>query len=74
MLTNINHDIPAILQLLSARIEYYYMKMKVGQQVLMETAYTNALYRLNEKALFIKEDKTTFSGYIQGVDTQGKLD
>jgi BirA family biotin operon repressor/biotin-[acetyl-CoA-carboxylase] ligase len=73
MLTNINHDIPAILQLLSARIEYYYMKMKVGQQALMETAYTNALYRLNEKALFIKEDKTTFSGYIQGVDTQGKL-
>lgn len=72
-LTSNNHDLTEIRQLLSAKLEYYYLKMKSGHYEWLKRAYVSSMYRSGKTMNFKIQDDTIFSGKITGIDEQGKL-
>lgn len=72
-LTSKTHNLTEIRQLLSARLEFYYLKMKSGHYDWLKNAYVSAMYRIEESADFTIEGNVILSGKIVGIDKQGKL-
>jgi BirA family biotin operon repressor/biotin-[acetyl-CoA-carboxylase] ligase len=68
-----SHNLDALRVELSAKLEYYYLKMKAGQYDWLKSRYVRDMYRLNESALFKVEDSKYLTGEIKGIDQQGKL-
>lgn len=65
-------DIPALLEKLLGNLEKYYIRLKSGSFPDIHKAYEEALYRLNEEALFISNG-AEFTARIKGVDNRGRL-
>ncbi|MBK8518597.1 MAG: biotin--[acetyl-CoA-carboxylase] ligase [Saprospiraceae bacterium] len=66
-------DVELVLRLLSARLEYYYLRLKANRIKILKDEYLNSLYRFNEWAQFSDSDNDTFKGKIAGIDQAGKL-
>ncbi len=62
-----------ILNLLSQRIEYYYLKLKRGDIPFLEREYHESLYKKGELSLYERADKSQFIGRIRGVKRMGFL-
>ncbi len=72
-ITSKSHDLTEIKQMLSAKLEFYYMKMKYGHYEWLKEKYINTMYRMNETANFKTDGDTIIIGKIQGINAQGKL-
>jgi BirA family transcriptional regulator, biotin operon repressor / biotin---[acetyl-CoA-carboxylase] ligase len=72
-ITSKSHDLTEIRQLLSSKLEFYYMKMKYGHHEWLKENYINTMYRINETANFKTDGETIISGKIRGINEQGKL-
>ncbi len=66
-------DISQVVALLSARLEFYYLKLKNGYQGVLMEMYLNHLYRKDEWAVYRDSENHIFTGMILGVDDQGRL-
>jgi BirA family biotin operon repressor/biotin-[acetyl-CoA-carboxylase] ligase len=72
-LTTKHHDLEEMRNLLSAKLEYYYMKMKTGNYDWLKKMYKSELYKINEVTQFLLEGDNLMTGMIIGIDEQGKL-
>ena len=72
-ITSKSHDLAEIRQLLSSKLEFYFMKMKYGHHEWLKETYINTMYRINETANFKTDGETIIFGKIRGVNEQGKL-
>jgi BirA family biotin operon repressor/biotin-[acetyl-CoA-carboxylase] ligase len=71
--TTKHHDLEEMRNLLSAKLEYYYMKMKTGNYDWLKKMYKSELYKINEVTQFLLEGDNLMTGMIIGIDEQGKL-
>jgi BirA family biotin operon repressor/biotin-[acetyl-CoA-carboxylase] ligase len=62
-----------VISLLSARIEFHYLRLQRGNFKELTNDYLQNLYRLNLWATFSDEDGSQFEGKITGIEAQGKL-
>ncbi|MFZ1750698.1 MAG: biotin--[acetyl-CoA-carboxylase] ligase [Saprospiraceae bacterium] len=72
--TKIIFDISEIIGLLSARLEYHYLRMLRGQTLDLLTEYTQLMYRLEQWSRYSSvDDESTFEAKITGIDDDGYL-
>lgn len=71
--TLLQHHLDDIRQLLSSKLEFYYLKMKSGHLDWLKSFYIEVMYRRNEHSQFIAENGQQFFGAIQGINSHGKL-
>jgi BirA family biotin operon repressor/biotin-[acetyl-CoA-carboxylase] ligase len=69
----IQSQLTDIRQLLSSKLEYYYLKLKANQLGWLTDQYVDCMYKRLEYSSFINPEGSVFNGEILGVDTQGKL-
>mgnify|MGYP001210808476 CR=1 FL=1 len=70
--TGICYDLQEMLALLLAEIDQWYQLLKHGNQMAIDEAYTDSLYRLGQRANY-KDEQGPFTGRISGVDAIGRL-
>lgn len=69
----IQNQLSDIRQLLSSKLEYYYLKLRSGQFDWLSVQYSNNMFRRLKSSSFSNPDGSVFVGEIQGIDAQGKL-
>ncbi len=67
-------DINHIVAFLSSRLEFYYLKLKNGHQATLMEAYLSSLYMKGEWAVYRDSEHQIFTGMIEGIDDQGRLE
>ena len=70
--TGVCYDLQEMLALLLAEIDQWYQLLKHGNQMAIDEAYTDSLYRLSQRANY-KDEQGPFTGRISGVDAIGRL-
>ncbi len=72
ILTKNEHNKKELIELLSSKIEGYYLQLKSNKQNELHEAYLRYLFQLEQPALYeVKEEQ--FTGIITGVSDTGKL-
>lgn len=62
-----------VIQLLSSRLEYHYLRLKQAKYRDLMSDYYGALFRINTVAKYIDTEGNEFMAAIHSVDHQGKL-
>lgn len=73
LLTQKKYSIEEILDKISTRLEFYYLKLKSGQNDFLNKKYLENLYRINVLSDFKLSTGSGFSGQITGIDSIGRL-
>ena len=72
ILTQKEHDKEDLLELLSSKLEAYYLKLKSNKIKELDSAYLQQLYQYEAPAKY-ETDSGQFAGIISGVSETGKL-
>jgi len=71
-LTGKHHDLDLCRELITNRIEAYYLRLRTGQQSAIHQEYQSKLYRLNQSTRFTRAGDE-FTATITGVTRSGRL-
>jgi BirA family biotin operon repressor/biotin-[acetyl-CoA-carboxylase] ligase len=73
-LTGIHYSLDELLTLFIRSLQHYYALLKASKYDLLLETYSNQLFRKNKPSTFKDVHGLFFTGYIQGVTKNGKLE